>query len=164
MSKFINVVSNDPTHIAMETVSDINDTLSIIFESYDEAKSIWDQLSSDDKLLVTPSGRFVDSPIKIFQYIHKVKNKPVGFIEAYKYNGTSTTSAFLVYAILKEFRNKGISKILLNKAVEGCKKEGYKYLIYRCEKENKASYNAARSFGFELRNETKNQYSLRYEI
>ena len=49
MSKFINAVSNDPTHIAMETVSDVSNTLNIIFESYNEDMTDLDSSDETDQ-------------------------------------------------------------------------------------------------------------------
>jgi hypothetical protein len=95
---------------------------SVINESstgYSDAKSVYDSLSDKDKKLVSPSGRFVDSPALVYRYVHKVDNAVAGFIDCYKYNGSSSISAFIVYAISLRFRGKGISKILLDKAVNG---------------------------------------------
>lgn len=129
---------------------------------YSDAKRIYDSLSDEDKKFVSPNGRFVDSPALAYRYIHKVGKDVAGFIDCYKYNGKSTTSAFIVYAVSSKFRGKGISKILLDKAVVGCRAKGYKKLIYKCDSKNTASAKAAESYGFKLVKSSKNQKS--YEM
>lgn len=129
---------------------------------YSNAKAVYDSLSDEDKKFVSPNGRFVDSPSLAYRYIHKSGKDVAGFVDCYKYNGKSTTSAFIVYAVTAKYRGKGISRILLNKAVSGCKALGYKKLIYKCEAKNIASSKAAQAFGFKPTRETKNQKS--YEL
>ena len=138
-------------------------TISRVHEStdYELAKKVYDNLSDDEKILVSPRGKFIDSPYKIYRYIEKINNKPIGFIDAYKYNGISDTVAFVILAVSSQYRGKGIAKKMLTNCCIKLKEMGYKKVIYRLDKENKGSFNLINNYeGSKKTNETKTQLSF----
>ena len=91
--------------------------------------------------------------------MHKYSNVPVGFIDCYRFNGGNTT-AFILLAVSPEYRGSGIAKQMLAKAEFQCKQLGFKKLMYRVEKENKASVALAKAAGFKQQSESKTQYTF----
>lgn len=129
--------------------------------SYELVKKVYDNLSDSDKAFVSPSGRFVDSPYKIYRYIEKDNNNPIGFIEAYKYNGTSKTTVFVILAVDPKYRGRGIAKKMLINCCNKLREMGYKKIIYRLDKGNKGSLNLIKNYnGSKMTNQTKTQYSF----
>ncbi|MBQ8130918.1 MAG: GNAT family N-acetyltransferase [Bacilli bacterium] len=129
--------------------------------SYELAKKVYDNLSDSDKAFVSPSGRFVDSPYKIYRYIEKDNNNPIGFIEAYKYNGTSKTTAFVILAVDPKYRGRGIAKKMLAKCCNKLREMGYKKVIYKLDKGNKGSLNLIKNYNSsKMTSQSKTQYSF----
>ena len=134
-----------------------------LHENFNDSLSVYNQLSDDEKKLLSPRGKFIDSPNLIYRYNHLVNGKSIGFIEVYKLNGNSNSTGFITLAIVPKYRSKGISYILIKKAIDGCKSKGYSKLIYRIDNSNMASRTVAEKNGFILNRQGKS-YSEYYLI
>lgn len=124
--------------------------------TYQDVLSVYNRLSEKDKLLVSPRGKFIDSPNLVSREIKYVNNEPVGFCEAYKYNG-KTDKAFIIVAVLDEYRGNNIATELIQKTVNNCFNQNYKTIIYRCDSNNISSKNLAIKNNFSLVKKTNNQ-------
>lgn len=113
--------------------------------SYKVSKAIYDKLSDSDKLLVSPRGRFIDSPNLLYRWNDINK----GFVEVYKYNSHEDIG-FISIAVVPEIRGQGVGVLLAKNAINGCKSKGMKELIWRCEVTNLASSRLAEKAGFKL--------------
>lgn len=143
----------------------------ILESSYKDSLNIYNSLSEQEKKLVSPSGNFdkKENPNTVCRLSYKNNNKdPIGVLEAYKYNGTSSTKAYVVVMVNPKYRGKGISKILLKKCYIKLQKLGYKTMIYRVDNSNTSSIKVGESlkrFGKTDKKEFKNstEYSLNLE-
>ena len=128
-------------------------SLFIIHENntYKDSLSVYDSLPDNEKVLVAPRGRFVDSPALLI----RISNKK-GFCEIYKFNGDPSIG-FITIAVSPKYRHMGIADKLLNEAIRKAKKKGVNKLIYRVEKTNNPSKIVAVRNGFTLENQTKTQ-------
>ena len=143
----------------------------ILESSYKDSLNVYNSLSEQEKKLVSPSGNFdkKENPNTICRLSYKNDNKEsVGILEAYKYNGTSSTKAYVVVMVNPKYRGKGISKILLKKCYIKLQKLGYKTMIYRVDNSNTSSIKVGESlkqFGKIDKKEFKNstEYSLSLE-
>lgn len=139
--------------------------------SYKDSLNVYNSLSEQEKKLVSPSGNFdkKENPNIVCRLSYKNDNKePIGVLEAYKYNGTSSTKAYVVVMVNPKYRGKGISKILLKKCYIKLQKLGYKTMIYRVDNSNTSSIKVGESlkqFGKTDKKEFKNstEYSLNLE-
>ena len=123
---------------------------------------VYDSLSREDQLLVSPSGKFVDSPNLVSRIIkYNNVNEPVGFAEAYKFNGTSTNSVYVVIAVNEHYRSLGIGQQLLRDLCNDCFNKNYNTIIYKCNVDNLASYKLAESMGIQVTGQTKNQVTFK---
>ena len=119
--------------------------------TYKDSLSVYDSLPDNEKVLVAPRGRFVDSPALLI----RISNKK-GFCEIYKFNGDPSIG-FITIAVSPKYRHMGIADKLLNEAIRKAKKKGVTKLIYRVEKNNNPSKIIAVRNGFTLENQTKTQ-------
>lgn len=119
--------------------------------TYKDSLSVYDSLPDNEKVLVAPRGRFVDSPVLLV----RISNKQ-GFCEIYKFNGDPSIG-FITIAVSPKYRHMGIADKLLNEAIRKAKKKGVNKLIYRVEKTNNPSKIVAVRNGFTLENQTKTQ-------
>ena len=119
--------------------------------TYKDSLSVYDSLPDNEKILVAPRGRFVDSPALLV----RISNKK-GFCEIYKFNGDPSIG-FIIIAVSPKYRHMGIADKLLNEAISKAKKKGVNKLIYRVEKTNNPSKIIAVRNSFTLENQTKTQ-------
>jgi len=105
--------------------------------SYEEVMKIYNKLSYYERQFVIPKE---DS---IYRYVIKDK----AFIDIIPYC-KSKDSGLVNIAVLLKYRRQGLTKTLVNKAVENCKELGIKSLIWKCKIINNQSYMAAKSNGF----------------
>lgn len=119
--------------------------------TYKDSLSVYDSLPDNEKILVAPRGRFVDSPALLV----RISNKK-GFCEIYKFNGDPSIG-FITIAVSPKYRHMGIADKLLNEAIRKAKKKGVNKLIYRVEKTNNPSKIIAIRNGFTLESQTKAQ-------
>lgn len=133
-------------------------------DTYNDALAVYNQLSDQDKQYVSPSGRYIDSPYLISRKIKYINNQPVGFCEAYKFNGTSNSKAFLIIAVLEEYRGYNIASELLNQVISDCINQNYNYFIYKCDITNKISKKLAIKNHFSLTNKTKNTLTFTLQV
>lgn len=111
--------------------------------SYSDVKAIYDSLPEDQKRLVSPRGKFVDSPNLQLRVLNKDKT---GFAEAYKLKGGPKDSAFVTLAVHPDAQGKGAGKELLQQLVARAKEEKIKKLVYRLASENSASRALVKKF------------------
>lgn len=120
-------------------------------------QDVFHRLSKEDQLKVSPSGRFVDSPNLISRVLDFSPHHQItGFAEGYKFNGTSNNVAFIVIAILPEWRGQDIGTSLLEQIEDDIFRKGYSRLLYRTSTNNKASIGLAKKNGFKQLNKSKN--------
>lgn len=114
------------------------------------------KLSKEDQLKVSPSGNFVDSPALVGRICSfDPHGRMTGFTEAYRYNGNSNNVAFIVIAVLPEWRKQGIGSNLLEQIVDDAFSKGFNKIIYRTSTSNKESQALAKSNGFKKVNQSK---------
>lgn len=113
--------------------------------SYQVSRRVYEKLSEKDKQLVSPRGRFIDSPNLLYRWNDINK----GFVEVYKYNNRDDIG-FISIAVVPEARGQGVGLLLARKAIDGCRKKGIKKLIWRCEIDNIGSIKLAERSGFSL--------------
>ena len=129
---------------------------------FNDILEIYNQLSKEDQLNISPSNNFIDSSYLISRQIKYQNIKPIDFSEAYKYNGTSTNVAFIIVAVLEPYRNLGIATQLIRNICNDCFNKGYKKIIYKCDINNISSRNLAKQCGFKLINQ--NKFNLTFEL
>ena len=128
-------------------------------ESYKEALAIWELLNKREQLLVAPSGLFVDSQRLICRFIHYENNNLAGFIDAYRLKKSHT--AFLVVAVLEEYRRKGIAKNLIYKIEQELIRKDYHKIDYISKKDNIPSISLANSCNYSFIGEKKDKVVFR---
>lgn len=134
-------------------------------ESYQDAKYIYDSLSDQEKNYMSPSGRFIDSPHLVYRYIHRESGQPVGMIECYPYNMKSKISVFMIYAVKKEYRGKGITGYMVNHMIQWLRSNtDFKKVIYRVDSNNQTSIRSAQKIGFKLKTKGKSYLSFYRDI
>ena len=67
--------------------------------TYKDSLSVYDSLPDNEKILVAPRGRFVDSPALLI----RISNKK-GFCEIYKFNGDPSIG-FITIAVSPKYRH-----------------------------------------------------------
>ena len=129
--------------------------------SFDDVLKVYNNLSKNDQLLISPSGKFINSPNLIHRVIKfNEANIPIGFAEAYRYNGNSNSIAFVIIAVLKNYRGLGIGSYLLQSITHECFSKGYKKVIYKCETTNTSSAALAEKNGFKLIGNKNNELTF----
>ena len=148
------------------------DDLNYVFEDlragdYDDIVKIFKDLSKKEKGYLSPNhpDRYIDSPYAIYRKIEYKDSKPIGFIELLKFKKLNNIPE-ISFAVSKDWRGKGISEKLFKSAVDYCKANGEKYILWVCDKDNIASNKFAEKHGFELHavNDKENEYIYRYKI
>jgi RimJ/RimL family protein N-acetyltransferase/calcineurin-like phosphoesterase family protein len=119
--------------------------------TFEDTLDILNSLDPEGKKYAMPSGRRIDTPNFLFRYVIKDKGTPVAFIELYPYNMKSKTTAYIAYAVKPEYQHRGLSKKLLDKAVDWCRRNNYTRLMYRVDGTNIKSIGAATKYGFKLK-------------
>lgn len=119
--------------------------------TYEESLSVYNSLSDNEKKMVCPRGRFINSPLTLI----RLSNKQ-GFCEIYKYNGDPTIG-FICLAVSPKYRHKGVADRLLQHAIRESIKKGIRKLIYRVVKSNKPSKTIAIRNGFSLESQSKTE-------
>ena len=119
-------------------------------------QDVYHKLSKEDQLKISPSGNFIDSPYLISRILDLSPHGVItGFSEAYQFNGRSNNVAFVIIAVLPEWRNQGIGSSLLQQITDDILKKGYKKIIYRTSIDNDKSIALAKSNGFKELNKSK---------
>lgn len=134
---------------------------------YKDALEVWNSLSPEERKLVSPKGQYVDSPNLAYRYVKKIDGRPVGFIDAYNLKtgtGNSARIAFIILAVGKEYRARGITKEMLKKVETNLTQKGYHAMQYRVEKTNTASVATANSYGFELKSQSTHQFIFEKQL
>ena len=120
------------------------------------SQDVYHKLSKEDQLKISPSGNFIDSPYLIARILSFSPHHVItGFSEAYKFNGTSNNVAFVIIAVLPEWRGQGIGSSLLQQITDDIFKKGYKKIIYRTSINNDKSIALAKSNDFKEWNKSK---------
>lgn len=132
--------------------------------SFKDTLKVYESLSDEDKKFVSPRGNFVDSPALLIREVEYDKKTPIGYIEVYKYNGTSTDTGFIGIAVNSKYRGKGVAKRLLTKAIDEAKRHGMTKLIYKLDAKNDASKHLIESLGYKLKSSTKDSYTYHIDL
>lgn len=111
--------------------------------SFSDVKAIYDSLPEEQKLLVSPRGRFVDSPNLQLRVLNGDKT---GFAEAYKLKGGPKDSAFVTLAVSPDAQGAGRGKELLQQLIARARASKIKKLIYRLDNKNEASRALVKKF------------------
>lgn len=106
--------------------------------NYEDNLSIYNSMTDQDKLFVSPRGRYVNVPDEriIYAKTEYINNKPAGYIEIYKYNGNSTRVGFIILAVHPNFRGRGLARKMIMDAIKNCKQKGVHKLVYRLNSNN----------------------------
>ena len=120
-------------------------------------QDLFHRLSKEDQLKISSNGNFIDSPYLISRIIDfSNHHQATGFAEAYKFNGNSNNVAFIVIAVLPEWRKQGIGSNLLEQIEKDVFNKGYNKIIYRTSVTNKESQDLAKSNNYTMVNKSKN--------
>ena len=123
--------------------------------NFEDVEKVVMELSKKDLLHIC-NGTFKKSPYTKYRLCLLIDNVSVGFVEIY--NIPKENYEFIVIAIAPKCRNKGYSKILLNKLFEDYNNK-FPYM-WRCDKDNKNSIYLANKYNFVLVNETETKYEF----
>ena len=127
-----------------------------IFRSkFPDVKSIADKLDKDDLYRIC-GGDFKDSPYIVYRDIHYENNQPVGFIDVYSFD---EQNMYIVLAILKEYRGKGIAQKLVSKMERNINVKSIKYIVWKTDKDNISSQKLAVKMGYKFYHHTKTSKS-----
>lgn len=108
--------------------------------SFEDVKAIYDSLPREQQLLVSPRGRFVDSPNLMLRTVDPDKE---GFAEAYKMPGNK---AFVTLAVSPDAQGKGKGTELLQQTLAKARDKKIRKVLYRVAKDNEASKAVVRKF------------------
>ena len=125
---------------------------------------IIDSLSEEESNHIG-NGYWVDSNHVIYRKVEYIDNEPVGFIDIYRLPKFDKRIGLVVIAVSEKARGKGIGRKLVNEAIFTCKenKDVYK-LRWKADSDNTASINMAKSLGFKLIDENKNEKIFMYDL
>ena len=125
---------------------------------------IIDSLSEEESNHIG-NGCWVDSNHVIYRKVEYIDNEPVGFIDIYRLPKFDKRIGLVVIAVSEKARGKGIGRKLVNEAIFTCKenKDVYK-LRWKADSDNTASINMAKSLGFKLIDENKNEKIFMYDL
>ena len=127
-----------------------------IFKSrFKDVKKIVDQLDKADLYYIC-NGEFKDSPYVVYRDIKYIGSSPVGFIDVYAFD---TRNMYIVLAVLKEYRSRGIAKELVKTMEKNIDVKNIKYLVWKTDRSNIASQKLARQLGYKLYHYTKTSRS-----
>ena len=127
-----------------------------IFKSrFKDVKKIVDQLDKADLYYIC-NGEFKDSPYVVYRDIKYIGSSPVGFIDVYAFD---KRNMYIVLAVLKEYRGRGIAKELVKKMEKNIDVKTIKYLVWKTDKSNIGSQKLARQLGYRLYHYTKTSRS-----
>ena len=143
--------------------SSINESTGYDKYSKDIHKII-DSLSEEESNHIG-NGYWVDSNHVIYRKVEYIDNEPVGFIDIYRLPKFDKRIGLVVIAVSEKARGKGIGRKLVNEAIFTCKenKDVYK-LRWKADSDNTASINMAKSLGFKLIDENKNEKIFMYDL
>lgn len=104
------------------------------YDGFKEIKKIYDSLSDEQKKLIAPRGKFVNSPFVAERVLSGNKD---GFAEAYNFGDNK---GFVTIGVKPDSQGKGIGKEVLSTLIQQARKNGkLKELVYRIAKDNEAS-------------------------
>ena len=125
---------------------------------------IIDSLSEEESNHIG-NGYWVDSNHVIYRKVEYIDNEPVGFIDIYRLPKFDKRIGLVVIAVSEKARGKGIGRKLVNEAIFTCKKNKDIYkLRWKADSDNTASINMAKSLGFKLIDENKNEKIFMYDL
>lgn len=122
---------------------------------FKDVKKITDQLDKNDLYHIC-GGEFKDSPYVVYRDIKYIGSAPVGFIDVYAFD---ERNMYIVLAVLKEYRGRGIAKELVKKMERDIDVKSIKYLVWKTDKDNTGSQKLARQMGYKLYHYTKTSRS-----
>lgn len=125
----------------------------------ESVSSILYSASTKDKESLGPRNFYNTSK---FRYIHKIDGEEVAFVEV----KTRYAHAFINIFVTDEYRGKGISNILVQKAMEYCKKnQAIKTVVWTTNKNNEASIYLAKKYGFvETKSDMVGKNKIRFQL
>lgn len=127
-----------------------------IFKSrFKDIKKIVDRLDKADLYYIC-NGEFKDSPYVVYRDIKYIGSNPVGFIDVYAFD---ERNMYIVLAVLKEYRGRGIAKELVKKMEKNIDVKTIKYLVWKTDRSNIVSQKLARQLGYRLYHYTKTSRS-----
>ena len=143
--------------------SSINESTGYDKYSKDIHKII-DSLSEEESNHIG-NGYWVDSNHVIYRKVEYIDNEPVGFIDIYRLPKFDKRIGLVIIAVSEKARGKGIGRKLVNEAIFTCKKNKDIYkLRWKADSDNTASINMAKSLGFKLIDENKNEKIFMYDL
>lgn len=113
-------------------------------DSFNDVKAIYESLPLEQKLLLSPRGRFIDSPFTALRVLSPDKD---GFAEAYYMKGGKDKhKAFVTVGVKPEAQGKGIGKYLLHNLIARAHASGIDELVYRLDSKNDNSRKLVQKF------------------
>lgn len=93
----------------------------------------------------------------VFQIVFEYKSNPIAFLELYKWDDIKELS--LNFAVLKEYRRKGILKLMFQIMLNGFRCDDNQIILYSVYSDNLDSENIAIKYGFKF---SKNFYAQKF--
>lgn len=104
------------------------------YDGFEEIKKIYDSLPEEQKKLIAPRGRFVNSPFVAERVLSENKD---GFAEAYDFGDNK---GFVTIGVKPDSQGKGVGKEVLSALIQQARENGkLKELVYKIAKDNEAS-------------------------
>lgn len=104
------------------------------YDGFEEIKKIYDSLPDEQKKLIAPRGKFVNSPFVAERVLSENKD---GFAEAYDFGDNK---GFVTIGVKPDSQGKGVGKEVLSALIRQARENGnLKELVYRIAKDNEAS-------------------------
>lgn len=114
--------------------------------TFTEVLSIYNSLSKQEQLYISPKGKFIDSPNVVYRRVYYVNNKVAAFAELYdssKLPGGIDGDVFFSLAVNPKYRGKGLGKSCLYDALDWFDASDFKSFTYRVDQANIASVKLA---------------------
>lgn len=132
--------------------------------SYDTVESVLKSLSRKDYKLISPRGRYIDSPHIVYRDVAFKNNIPVGFIDGYLFKD-DPKRMILVIAVHPQYRKQNIAEKLLSRCILWAASQNL-ILFARIENENVGSIHLFEKAGFVMirHNDEQKVYQLEPDV
>jgi RimJ/RimL family protein N-acetyltransferase len=117
----------------------------VISDKFTDNKDIVNSLNSKELFYLTSHNYGKSEPL--FNKSFKIKGKPAGFIQLYKY---SKNSASVVFAIAPKYRSNGLIDVMIQTMLKEANNiEGIDQIIWMCNSDDEISKYLATKYKFE---------------
>lgn len=131
---------------------------------YSDVEAVVKSLSRKDYKLISPRGRYIDSPHVAYRDVAFKDDIPVGFIEGYIFS-SDLKRMILVAAVHPQYRKQNVGEKLLSRCIAWASSQNL-ILFARIENENVGSIRMIEKAGFTMTsiNDVQRVYQLESDI